>query len=342
MSVAVHNDFWSNSGYHLLEHDSSGYLTVTDDFLRAYYLRPEVRPLEDSSSLEIDFHEALMEFPRMRVSDEGLSKIEDADVRDNYRVIFSFREQLLKSSSLEACYKGIFSEGNVSVPPLIIDQMAHVILRNVLDGSEDALQLRVAELFFRKQRASVQDGAVMLADFDVVEAQASGSALGSIGRLIADTNTPIRQLSLDVLERENAELYWGRDERHDFVVRLNHGAPAAQSMCKVLESWIAHFFEIAVKVRSISSIEEARWAWHIGLDADSTALLNELWQGSPVRQDQLKQLLALYRIDFEKNSDMRADVAGRPVYLGLSMDAEGIVRMKPQNLLINMPTSRRF
>ena len=97
----MHNDFWINSGYHLLQHDSSGYLTVTDDFLRAYYLRPEVRPLEDSSSLEIDFHEALMEFPRMRVSDEGLSKIEDADVRDNYRLIFSFRDRPHQRFSLQ-------------------------------------------------------------------------------------------------------------------------------------------------------------------------------------------------------------------------------------------------
>ena len=33
---------------------------------------------------------------------------------------------------------------------------------------------------------------------------------------------------------------------------------------------------------------------------------------------------------------MRPDIAGRTVYLGLSMN-EGIVRMKPQNLLINLP-----
>jgi hypothetical protein len=34
---------------------------------------------------------------------------------------------------------------------------------------------------------------------------------------------------------------------------------------------------------------------------------------------------------------MRRDIAGRTVYLGLSVDAEQVVRMKPQNLLLNLP-----
>jgi hypothetical protein len=34
---------------------------------------------------------------------------------------------------------------------------------------------------------------------------------------------------------------------------------------------------------------------------------------------------------------MRQDVAGRPVYLALGMDEAGVVRMKPQNLLLNLP-----
>jgi len=34
---------------------------------------------------------------------------------------------------------------------------------------------------------------------------------------------------------------------------------------------------------------------------------------------------------------VRADVAGRPVYLGLAMNADGVLRLKPQNLLLNLP-----
>ena len=34
---------------------------------------------------------------------------------------------------------------------------------------------------------------------------------------------------------------------------------------------------------------------------------------------------------------MRRDVAGKPVYLGLSMNDERLLRLKPQNLLLNLP-----
>jgi hypothetical protein len=34
---------------------------------------------------------------------------------------------------------------------------------------------------------------------------------------------------------------------------------------------------------------------------------------------------------------MRTDIAGRTVYLALSADANDQVRMKPQNLLLNLP-----
>jgi hypothetical protein len=38
---------------------------------------------------------------------------------------------------------------------------------------------------------------------------------------------------------------------------------------------------------------------------------------------------------------MRADLAGRPVYLALGMDEANVVRMKPQNLLVNLPLATR-
>jgi hypothetical protein len=34
---------------------------------------------------------------------------------------------------------------------------------------------------------------------------------------------------------------------------------------------------------------------------------------------------------------MRPDIAGRTVYLGLSADENELLRMKPQNLLLNLP-----
>ena len=37
---------------------------------------------------------------------------------------------------------------------------------------------------------------------------------------------------------------------------------------------------------------------------------------------------------------MREDVAGRPVYLAMAMDARNRLRLKPQNLLAALPVRR--
>jgi hypothetical protein len=341
-------DFWRHSGFHLLHRDASGRLVVTDDFLRAYYLRPELRPADESCANEIALHQALMDAPRMQVEAAQIDAMADADVRSNYRIVLDFRARLLAAPTLEACYLGLFAGGNVGVPPLFIDQLAQIILRNILEGADDALELRAAELFYREQKASLQEGAVMLADLETVESHASGSATaatgGSLGQLIAEAQAPLHEaqappqtLELDVLDSGNAQLYWQRDERHDFVISMNHGCAAMAAFCGVLERWILHLSGVKVTVKSMQRIEDAKWAWHIGLDAQSTALLNDLWRGEQVEPDRLARLLALFRLGFAEAGDMRADIAGRPVYLALSMSADGVVRMKPQNLLINLP-----
>ena len=51
----------------------------------------------------------------------------------------------------------------------------------------------------------------------------------------------------------------------------------------------------------------------------------------------MKRLLSLFRLTFVNPLEMRADVAGKPVYLALSMTADKVVKLKPQNLLLNLP-----
>jgi len=334
-------DFWRNSGFHLLERDAAGRLAVTDAFLRAYYWRPEVRPLEESCDAEIALHGQLMDAPRFEVPPQRIVELADADARDNYRILLDFRARLLCAPSLEACYLDIFSGSNVNVPPLFIDQLAQIILRNLLEGVDDPLEARAAELFYREQKATLQDGAIMLADLETVEMHASGGQYGSVGRLIVETNTPTKSVNLDVLDTENAEIYWLRDQRHDLVISLNHGRASVAAFCRVIERWIAHFFGVKVAVTSLARIEDARWAWHIGLDAEATALLNDLWKGEEVEAGRLARLLTLFRLDFADACDMRADLAGKPVYLALCMDENNVVRMKPQNLLTNLPLARK-
>jgi Family of unknown function (DUF6352) len=273
--------------------------------------------------------------PRKDLTEEDLQAIEDADTRDNYRVILRFRDKLLDAGTVEGCYMSLF-KAPIDVPPMFVDQLAHVILRNLLDGTEDALRLRAAEVFFREQKATIQDGHALLADLETVEMHASGNRYGSIGRLIVEAEGNVFQKNLDVLDRSNAALYWERESRHDTVISLTYGRPALDALCRVIEAWVLHFFGTQVAVKPIRKIDEPRWAWHIGLDAESTAILNELWAGREIEHGRMRNILAIFALQFEEPAAMRADIAGRTVYLALACE-DGVVRMKPQNLLTNLP-----
>lgn len=295
-----------------------------------------MHPVEESGPGEHALHAALMADPRRKTTQAELEAVEDPDARDNYRVVLAFRDRLLAAGTIEGCYMGLF-KAPVNIPPLFIEQMVHVILRNILDGCDDPLRLRAAELFFREQKATIQEGHALVADLETVEMHAAGNRYGSIGRLIVEAQGSLGKVDLDVLDRTNAELYWERDSRHDTVISLTFGRPALDALARVVEEWVKHFLGLAVRVTPIRRIDEPRWAWHIGLDAESTAILNELWTGGQVDHGRMQRILALFALEFDDPAAMRSDIAGRTIYLALSADEEGAVRMKPQNLLINLP-----
>ena len=291
--------------------------------------------MEESGAGERALHASLMQSPRRTLTETDFSTVEDPDARDNYRILMRFRDRLLNAGTVEGAYISLF-RSTIDVPPMFIDQLAHVILRNLLEGADDPLRLRAAEVFFREQKATIKDGHVLLADLETVEMHAAGSRYGSIGRLIVEAQGELGAVELDVLDRGNADIYWARESKHDTVISLTFGRPALEAFSRVLELWVSHFFSIRVSVRPIRKIEEPRWAWHVGLDAESTAILNELWAGKEVEQGRMRNILGLFALTFEDPAAMRQDIAGRNVYLALSAE-EGVVRMKPQNLLLNLP-----
>jgi uncharacterized protein DUF6352 len=292
--------------------------------------------VEDSDDAERALHAALMAEPRRPVAKSELLAMGDADARHNYETVLKFRDRLLAAGTLESCYRSFF-RGPVDTPPLFLAQMAHVILRNILDGATDPLRLRAAELFFREQKATIQDGHALLADLETVDMHASGNRYGSLGRLIVEASGSVASADLDVLERANAELYWARESRYDTVISVTYGRPALDALAQVIALWVKHFVGEEVRVKPVRRIDEPHWAWHIGLDAESTAILNDLWAGSEVEQGRMQRILALFALEFAEPRAMRVEIAGRTVYLALSASEDGVVRMKPQNLLINLP-----
>jgi len=333
-------DFWRASGYHLVRTDAEGRLCPTDDFLRAYLLRPELVPVEESCRAEVALHEALMAEPRLAVPDERLAALADPDARDNYRAVLHFRDRLLAAPSLEAAYLDLVRRGGSGLPPLFLDQLVHVILRHLLDGCDDPIRLRAAELLFREQKVSVRDGAVLLADDETVEMRSRSRGLATPGGLLIGAAAPAREVELDILDEAGAASYWERSDRFDTVLDLSFTRPGLDALCRVLERWIEHFTLAAVSIQPVQAVRDERWRWHVGLDAEASTLLNDLYEGKEVTEVVLARLLALFRLEFRDPEDVLPELRGRPVYLGLAMSAEQRARLKPQNLLINLPLAR--
>jgi hypothetical protein len=332
-------EFWGSCGYNLLERNADGRLIVTDDYLRIYYTRPELAPVAESSAHERALHASLLDRPRRAVDDRMIALVEDEDARENYRVVLRYRDQLLAASSLEAFYAGLF-RSEVTVPPLFVDLIVQGILRGILNATEDGLQARAAELFFRRQRVNIDNGAIRLADDETVEMNATSGGLGPLGKLIIEAQMPLRTIELEVLDAATQADYWRRDERFDTVLTLNRSHPGCAAFCRVLEAWVWHFHHTPVAIEPVVEIPDEEWVWHVGLDAEASTMLNRIYKGGEVDAVDMKRVIGLYRMEFKHPSDMRAELAGKPVFLGLAVTPDNLLRMKPQNLLMNLPLAR--
>jgi hypothetical protein len=330
-------DFWQSSGFNTLKPNDQGWLVPTDAYLRLFISRPELALVPESGAAEHALHETLSSCPSRVVGAEEIEAIDDADVRENYTHFLDFRDALLAAGTLEAYYIHLFQHGPIDIPPLFIDLMTQAMVRNILDGCEDSYQVRAGEMLFRRQRVSTENGQILCADANAIEMFAEDGGFGSVGRLFAQSNTPVRAVNMDVLSHETAPLYWLKDEHFAYVLDLTHGRPGLDALARVLEKWVTHFLRVSVNVAPVQRIEDDVWRWHIGLDAQASTLLNDLYAGKEVDEARARRLISLFRLDFTNSGEMRSDVAGRPIYLGLAFDDQKVLKLKPQNLLINLP-----
>ena len=140
------NDFWLASGWHLMSRDEDGHVVPSADFMRAYFMREEVAPEEGSCQAEIDLHKKLLDDPYYNVVPTDLFEIKDKDVVHNYQAVLRFRQFLAEFPTLEAAYLRFAQGLQHNIPPLFFEQIVQIIMRNILDGETDPLQVRAAEL----------------------------------------------------------------------------------------------------------------------------------------------------------------------------------------------------
>ncbi|MGB4116724.1 MAG: DUF6352 family protein [Polaromonas sp.] len=332
----------------------------TDDFLKLFLARPELAPVPESCPAELALHARLLASPTHVVTPAVLKTVKDADARESYTHFLRFRDGVLAASTLEAYYHQLFPRcgaGHINIPPLFIDMLVDAITQAMLAGTPgggDAYEARAREMLFRSQRISTQNGQVLSGDQFTLDMLNETGGLGDIGRFLAEAKAPMASINMQVLTDENAAAYFqqaaGRynfllDLTHEVTNDLSHGLTftmtrarsGLKALASVLQKWVLHFLGVTVTIRPLQKIDDEAWRWHVGLDAEATALLNDLYEGMAVEPERLQRLVSLFRLDFADPHDVRPDVAGKPVYLGLMMNADGIVRLKPQNLLVNLP-----
>jgi hypothetical protein len=330
------NDFWLSCGHHLLDRDAGGGLVVTDEFLKAYLARPELAPPPEACVVERTLHAALLANPRRPVEAADIATIADADARENWELMIAFRDCLLAHSTLEAAYLALIRAGTGRTPPLFINQLVHVILRNMLDGCDDAYVLRAAELFFRSQRITLHEDALLAADEE------------RIASFQPSPNSPLvsllgleRSVAIDVLSDRNAADYVRRSDAYDMALDLTAGRRGLLALADVIRRWARHLLAIDVVVEPLTELRDARLTWYVGLDADGTRIGDRLWRSEPLDDATRSQVVGLFRLMFADHAVATDALAGEPVYLILAMTAGKTLRMKPQNLLTGLPVRQR-
>ena len=325
-------DFWLSCGHHLLDRDEGGGLLVTDDFLKLYLARPELTPPPEACPVERTMHAALLADPRRHVSAGELAAIADPDARENWSLMLAFRDRLVGHKTLEAAYADLARGGIGNTPPLFLNQLVHVILRNALDDCADPLVLRAAELFFRPQRVSLHEGSLIAAD----EEKVAGTSPNPISPLVSMLGLPA-EAEIDVLNEDNAETYWERSDLFDTALDLTAGRSGLAALGKVIEIWIRHILNVDAVIEPLIEVRDISLIWYVGLDAEGTRIGDMLWKGDELDDATQASVVGLFRLTFADPRVVLDKVENEPIYLILAMTRDKIIRMKPQNLVTGLP-----
>lgn len=324
MSPAM-KEFWVASGHQLCRRDASGRLVMTDELLLAWLARPELAPPPEACDAERALHGKLRFAPTAAVPPEDVAAIADADARENWSFFLNLRRRLMAAPSIEAAYAGLIA-GPVDLPPIFVDQLTQLALRNALDGVEDPFTLRAGELFFRAQSGGLIDGALALADSEVA-AQAGG---GPLAAMLGTSPTA----DLDVMTGETAWTYFSRSDAHTMALPLGSEPKAREGLARAMEAWLRHLTGVEACISPSPRFETQDWRWFIGLDAQGAALGDAMWRGQSVDQG---RIAALFEMRLSPDARLDPEKALTPIPLILGMNAAKAIRMKPQNLLMGLP-----
>jgi Family of unknown function (DUF6352) len=322
-------DFWLSCGHHLLDRGGHGRLLLTDEFLKAYLARPELIPPPQACGAEVEIHTTLMSDPRRPVAPSQIAAIVDLDARENWRFALAWRDHLLREPTLEAAYLAIVRE-RLPFPPLFLNQLVQLILRNALDGCTDPFVLRAAELFFRTQQLSVVEGNLVACDSEFASrnAQSPLTALLGLGAALQ---------GIEVISEENSARYWGRSDSFDMALDVTAGGRGLSALGQVASGWVRHLLGVTATIEAVTELRNASLTWYVGLDTEGTRIGDALWHGEQLAEVTRELLVGLFRLSFAEEQAVLESARGSPTYLIVARSPDMTLRMKPQNLINGLP-----
>lgn len=323
-------DFWLSCGHHLLDRGADGRLVPTDEFLKAYLARPELMPPPQACGAEREIHATLMRDPRRPIAASQITVIADQDARENWQFAVAWRDHLLSEPSLESAYLSII-RNRLPFPPLFLDQLVQLILRNALDDCRDAYVLRAAEVFFRSQRLWTYAGSVFAEDVESTKAvptlQAPLTTLLGVGTHHA----------LEVLTEDNASAYWERSDAFDLGLDLTAGRRGLAALGEVATRWIRHLLGVDVTIEPVSEVRDAKLSWYVGLDSHGTRIGDALWNEDQVDESTRQRIVGLYQLRFVDNAVTLEIARDTPTFLIAAASPDLVLHLKPQNLITGLP-----
>ncbi len=178
--------------------------------------------------------------------------------------------------TLEAAYLDIVRHAR-TFPSIFLNQLVQVILRNVLDGCDDAFMLRAAELSPPP-------------DADAARGLAGRRRCGNDRRVWREAAVAARHRDargckkarrLTTIDKANADTYCGRSDLLPILLhrrRRRPGRGPEVEIGEVITRWVSRLLAMEVAIeRSRGELRDVTLTWYVGLDADATRMGDALW-----------------------------------------------------------------
>jgi hypothetical protein len=105
----------------------------------------------------------------------------------------------------------------------------------------------------------------------------------------------------------------------------------------VIVRWLTHLLSLDSRIEPLAALRGVDFIWYVGLDAQATAIGDALWGGEELDPAAQSCLIGLYRLSVAAPAIVLEAANGEPIYLLLAMTPDGLLRMKPQNLITGLP-----